>query len=86
MLRSSDREKSSKSGVSDEIGKVDGYTCRYYTIYYVLTNLSELEICSRLIKNKVKIEMLIEFIIVFLSDAINFKLLLPCSVDKLEIP
>ena len=30
--------------------------------------------------------MLIEFIIVFLSDAVNFKLRLPRSVDKLEIP
>ena len=30
--------------------------------------------------------MLIKFIIVFLCDAINFKLRLPCSVDKLEIP
>ena len=30
--------------------------------------------------------MLIEFIIVLLSDAINFKLRLPCGVDKLEIP
>ena len=30
--------------------------------------------------------MLIEFIIVFLSDATNFKLRVPRSVDELEIP
>ena len=68
-----------------KFGKLTGIlvdTVLYITYLQIYLNLKFV-----VIKNKVKIEnAYIEFIMFFLSDAVNFKLRLRYSVDKLEIP